>query len=289
MNTSTNQPLVSVGIPTYNRPQGLKRTLECITGQTYQHLEIIVSDNCSPDEETQKVVAEFMKSDPRIQYYRQEENKGPTFNFNFVLKKASGEFFMWAADDDEWDKEFIVVCLGNLKQKENIGMSFSRIACIDSFGQIIREFPNLPHLTGEANRETIQRYVKSPPFFGKANLLYSIYDLEVCKQAWKRCPLDDSWGADMCFVLAAISIKGVYIDSRVLFRKRFARESDRIEGSHEINVSKIAAVRLNHFWPFLKKHLSAVKGTPFYFLTLFTLLRFLPLSFKKYVLQKHLY
>ena len=43
----TRQPLVSVGIPTYNRPEGLRRTLECITKQTYKNLEIIVSNNCS--------------------------------------------------------------------------------------------------------------------------------------------------------------------------------------------------------------------------------------------------
>lgn len=29
------EPLVNVGIPTYNRPEGLRRALECITGQTY--------------------------------------------------------------------------------------------------------------------------------------------------------------------------------------------------------------------------------------------------------------
>ena len=36
-----NQPLVSVGIPTYNRPEGLRQTLDCITFQTYKNLEII--------------------------------------------------------------------------------------------------------------------------------------------------------------------------------------------------------------------------------------------------------
>ena len=40
-------PMVTVGIPTFNRPEGLERTLACITKQTYTNLEIIVSDNCS--------------------------------------------------------------------------------------------------------------------------------------------------------------------------------------------------------------------------------------------------
>ena len=93
------QPLVNVGIPTYNRPEGLRRTLECITNQTYKNLEIIVSDNCSSDTEVQKVAEEFVNKDNSIQYFRQEENKGAGFNLKFVLKEATGEYFMWAADN----------------------------------------------------------------------------------------------------------------------------------------------------------------------------------------------
>ena len=103
----SKHPLVSVGIPTYNRPDGLRRTLDCITSQTYKNLEIIVSDNCSPGSETETVVREFMAMDSRILYYRQGVNRGSTFNFEFVREKATGEFFMWAADDDEWDQDYI--------------------------------------------------------------------------------------------------------------------------------------------------------------------------------------
>ena len=49
-------PLVTVGIPTYNRPEGLERTLACITQQTYPNLEIIISDNCSPGPEVGEVI-----------------------------------------------------------------------------------------------------------------------------------------------------------------------------------------------------------------------------------------
>ena len=50
------QPLVSIGIPTYDRPEGLRRTLAVRNGQTYANLEIIVSDNASPGDETEQVV-----------------------------------------------------------------------------------------------------------------------------------------------------------------------------------------------------------------------------------------
>ncbi len=109
---STPQPLVSVGIPTYNRADGLRRTLECITAQTYPNMEIIVSDNCSPTAEPERVAREFMARDSRISFFRQQEPLGVSENFQFVLKRAGGEFFMWAADDDEWDPDFVRQCVG---------------------------------------------------------------------------------------------------------------------------------------------------------------------------------
>ncbi|MEL6166686.1 MAG: glycosyltransferase, partial [Cyanobacteria bacterium J06628_3] len=43
------QPLVSIIIPTYNRPEYLNLALASAVQQTYQNIEIIVSDNCSPE------------------------------------------------------------------------------------------------------------------------------------------------------------------------------------------------------------------------------------------------
>ncbi len=103
-------PLISVGIPTYNRPEGLRRTLECITRQTYKNLEIIISDNCSPSNNSERIVQEFTRNDARIRFFKQQKNYGSIYNFKFVLEKANGEFFMWAADDDEWESDFIEKC-----------------------------------------------------------------------------------------------------------------------------------------------------------------------------------
>lgn len=119
------QPLVSIGIPTYNRPDGLRVTLQCLMGQTYPNLEIIVSDNASPGDQIEKLVQEFMATDPRIQYVRQSKNIGIIKNFQFVLEKATGEFFMWAADDDEWDSSFVDFCLKNIGDSGSIMTAFA--------------------------------------------------------------------------------------------------------------------------------------------------------------------
>jgi len=104
----SNIPLISIGIPTYNRPEGLRKTLESVTGQTYRNLQIIVSDNGSSLPEVETVLREFEGQDSRVIVYRQPTNVGPAENFKFVLRKAEGDFFIWAADDDTWQgKEFL--------------------------------------------------------------------------------------------------------------------------------------------------------------------------------------
>lgn len=127
MISNTEFPLISVGMPTFNRAQGLQRALENITSQTYSNIEIIISDNCSPNEETEAVVREFMLNDSRISFYKQSRNLGSWKNFQFVLEKSRGEYFMWAADDDEWERDFIAQCFDNISGISSVMCEFETI------------------------------------------------------------------------------------------------------------------------------------------------------------------
>jgi len=119
------QPLVTVGIPTYNRPEGLEKTLLCITRQTYQNLQIIVADNCSENENVKKIAEEFARKDLRVFYYKHNENKGANFNFQFVLNKAEGLYFMWAADDDDRSLFFIEELMSVIKDRSAAFCNFT--------------------------------------------------------------------------------------------------------------------------------------------------------------------
>lgn len=134
------EPLVSVGITTYNRPSGLKITLKCITSQTFKNLEIIVSDNCSPGYEISKIVKEFQKKDKRIKYFRQKSNFGLRFNSKFVLEKATGKYFMWAADDDSWEPSFISELVRRSEKNPEAGVAMSgfRIVFQKNLTQVVR-------------------------------------------------------------------------------------------------------------------------------------------------------
>ena len=49
-----------------------------------------------------------------MRYYRQERNLGLDANFKFVLERARGEYFFWAADDDEWTPDFVSTCVEHI-------------------------------------------------------------------------------------------------------------------------------------------------------------------------------
>jgi glycosyltransferase involved in cell wall biosynthesis len=100
-----NFPLVSIGIPTYNSNGAVLNTLASILYQ-YPNLEVIISDNASQDN-TQSVCQEICKKYPQIRYVRQNENIGLMPNFDFLLKQATGEYFMWVSDDDNLEPEIL--------------------------------------------------------------------------------------------------------------------------------------------------------------------------------------
>jgi glycosyltransferase involved in cell wall biosynthesis len=105
------ESLVSIGCPTYNRPEGLRQVLKCLLDQTHSNLEIIVSDNHSLGVETEKIVRDLMKQDSRIKYFRQEQNIGPFNNYKFLLEAARGDYFAWLCDDDARSQTFVEACL----------------------------------------------------------------------------------------------------------------------------------------------------------------------------------
>lgn len=180
-------PLVSVGIPTYNNPSGLRNTLNSISNQTYKNVEIIVSDNGSPGNETRNAVMEFAKKDKRIKYFRQKKNEGSIFNFKFVLKKAKGEYFMWAADDDFWEKTFVEKCMNKFIENNSLGLVLARYKIVSlndkSFSSYIPKMNY--HFSPDLNREQkLMLYILIDSNSShKTNMIYGL---------WKKKSLEQS-------------------------------------------------------------------------------------------------
>lgn len=90
-------PRVTVAIPTYRGAATLGAAIESVLAQSLGDFELIVVDDCSPDE-TREVVARYR--DPRLTYQRNTTNLGPEGNWNRCLELATGEYFKLLPHDD---------------------------------------------------------------------------------------------------------------------------------------------------------------------------------------------
>ncbi|MFV0196389.1 glycosyltransferase [Empedobacter falsenii] len=97
----TEQPLVSIIIPTYNRAELIGETLDSVLAQTYQNWECIVVDDGSSDN-TDEVLKNYINKDSRIKYHHRPKQYKPggngARNYGFDLSK--GEYINWFDSDD---------------------------------------------------------------------------------------------------------------------------------------------------------------------------------------------
>lgn len=96
---NSENPLVSVIIPTYNRANLIGRAIQSVLDQTYRNIEVIVVDDASNDN-TEEIVTKFRNKD--IIYIRQDHNKGGGAARNAGIIASSGQYIAFLDDDDEW-------------------------------------------------------------------------------------------------------------------------------------------------------------------------------------------
>lgn len=91
-------PLVSVIVPSYNRPKMLRRAIESIENQTYDNIEIIVIDDGSSIDLREYVPETTFE----LTVARHEVNKGAGAARNSGIQIANGDYIAFLDSDDEW-------------------------------------------------------------------------------------------------------------------------------------------------------------------------------------------
>lgn len=127
------QPLVSIVTPTYNRPDYLQVALKSAVQQTYRNIEIIVSDNCSP-ENPQAIIDSFQ--DSRIRFSRNSKNLGMFANTMKAFKMARGKYVASLLDDDMWAEDFLAKLVPPLEKNPGLSLAFCDHYVIDANGDI---------------------------------------------------------------------------------------------------------------------------------------------------------
>lgn len=125
---------ISVCIPAYNRPEYLVEAIKSVIDQKYKNFELIISDDNSPIN-LESIVNNFR--DPRIIYYRQNNNLGFIKNWNFCLSKASGDYIKIMGDDDILLPDCLEKSVLLLDNENGCDLFCSNYFTIDGLGEII--------------------------------------------------------------------------------------------------------------------------------------------------------
>ena len=126
-------PLVSVVIPTFDRPRYLRDAVRAALAQSYPNLEIIVQDNASAHDPA-ALLAEY--GDPRIRIYRNDRTVGQTANFLVGIARARGTYVAILGDDDLWLPDFVATLVAPMEADAGIAVAFCDHLIIDADGRV---------------------------------------------------------------------------------------------------------------------------------------------------------
>jgi len=114
-------PMVSVLVPTFNRPRYLSEALSSVVHQDYSNLEIFVINDGGED--VSNVVNSF--NDPRIIFVNRKENRGLPYTLNEALMRAQGKYACYLGDDDMYYPHHVSTLVNALENKDDCQVAYS--------------------------------------------------------------------------------------------------------------------------------------------------------------------
>jgi glycosyltransferase involved in cell wall biosynthesis len=137
------EPLVSIGIPAYNRPTELERAVRSAIDQDYPRIEVLISDDASPDSSVATLGKRLESGSDRVRFVRQPVNLGHDRNYQWVLEAVQGDYFMWLSDDDWLDPTYVSSCVRALQDEPGTVLVCGRAHCYSDGGvnRVLSERP----------------------------------------------------------------------------------------------------------------------------------------------------
>lgn len=130
-----NTDLVSIIMPTYNASKFLADSIESILSQTYDNLELLITDDCSSDE-TCDILNQYSQRDTRVKVEFLKDNYGPGIARNKSIERAKGRYIAFCDCDDRWFPDKLEKQIKHMKRKDCALCSSSYLIC-DENNQII--------------------------------------------------------------------------------------------------------------------------------------------------------
>ena len=141
--THPKPPKISVLIPCYQQSRFLPEALDSVLHQDFQDLEVIASDDASPDN-TYSILQDYARRDSRIRIFYQSNNLGMVENWNFCLRQARGEAVKLMGGDDRLDRTDCLSRQWQSLQTPGVALAASARNIIDESSSNIETLINLP-------------------------------------------------------------------------------------------------------------------------------------------------
>jgi glycosyltransferase involved in cell wall biosynthesis len=158
-----NGPMVSVIVPTFNRPLYLAQALAGVVRQSFRNLQIIVVNDGGSD--ITGIVESF--GDPRITFINRRQNRGKPFSLNEALARAQGKYIAYLDDDDLYYPHHIETLVEALENDSNCGVAYS-----DLYKVFCRIAP-------DGNRLVLSKVIEVSRDFDRFVMLYFNHVLHV--------------------------------------------------------------------------------------------------------------
>ena len=130
-------PPIGVGLPVHNGEPFLARSIESLLAQQDADFELVIADNASTDG-TEEICREIARADSRVRYLRRDTNVGVIENHNRIVHETAGEFFSFAAADDEYRADRLAKLSAALRANPDASVAISDAEEIDENGDLIR-------------------------------------------------------------------------------------------------------------------------------------------------------
>ncbi|ABQ05269.1 glycosyltransferase family 2 protein [Flavobacterium johnsoniae] len=136
-----NKLLVTVICLCYNHENFVLESLHSVLNQDYQHIELIVVDDCSTDN-SKKTIEKWLLDYPNIQFIFNNTNLGNTNSFNKALKSAKGNYIIDLAADDVLVPDCISQQIKTFRESsfKNLGVVYGNTELIKENGEFSSYF-----------------------------------------------------------------------------------------------------------------------------------------------------
>ena len=232
----------------------LRESVSSILAQTYTDFELVIVDDCSP-ENLKEIVSSF--HDARISYHRNKENIGGkdlVAQWNHCLQYAQGDYVILATDDDLYEPDFLGYFSGMIDKYPEADLLRSRIMQVSDDGDILSmDGYYKEHLT-------FAEYVYSMMHGMKSGIPQYIFKRETLLRKGGFVSFPFAWASDDASAIM-MAENGVVISDKCLVKFRYC-SGINITSNQSIMPGKTKAMLMYYEW--MKGQLSIIKPVDAY-------------------------